>query len=66
MQNSLSSRLPAGLNHAGNQAFVRHMAETDAANAKLADVGPGPAAKLAAIVASHSKLWLAQGFIDAC
>src|SRR6476659_8789317 len=53
------NRSPRGLGHAGQLAAVRHLPQADPAQAELAVDGLGPAATLAAGVATHRELGLA-------
>jgi hypothetical protein len=47
-------KLPAGLRHSGNLAFVCHLAELVTANAKLAHVPAGATGKLATAMEPYS------------
>src|SRR5262245_33975913 len=53
--------LPARLDHAGDVAGQRQLAEADAAHLELPDVGPGAAAGAAAVVLAHPELRLPLG-----
>src|SRR5215471_4646770 len=61
---STSSLLPARLRHAGNRALVRELAQTDAAEAELAEDRTRPAAPVAARVVAHLELLRSPLFDD--
>src|SRR6478672_6805307 len=65
-EKSGSSRSPGGLGDARQLAPVRHLPQADAAQAELAVDGLGPAAALAARVATHRELRLAGGLDLQC
>eukprot|EP01022_Parablepharisma_sp_SALTPOND_P023200 TRINITY_DN4827_c0_g1_i2.p1 TRINITY_DN4827_c0_g1~~TRINITY_DN4827_c0_g1_i2.p1 ORF type:complete len:927 (-),score=193.67 TRINITY_DN4827_c0_g1_i2:1921-4701(-) len=56
--------LPARLDHAGDLAPQRHVAEADAADAELAYECPRPSADGAAVVGAHPKLGLRLGLVS--
>src|SRR5262249_7902606 len=61
---SSTPRLPTRLGHARELATHRPLAETDAAESKLAQIGTRPATDLTAIVLLHLELGLAPGLDD--
>jgi hypothetical protein len=54
--------LPAGLSNTGDLTAVSKNPETDAADAELAHISPGTAAKLTAIVLAYLEFGLAHCF----
>jgi hypothetical protein len=52
------SKLPTGLDDAGNFSIKGHIAEANTADAEFSVVGASPAAIVAAIVPAYSKLGL--------
>jgi hypothetical protein len=47
---SFTNKLPTGFGYAGNLTFVSQFPEAYSAHAKLAHIGPGPAAYLTSVI----------------